>query len=250
MSSFHAQIDGAVAWLVIDNPERRNAMNLGMYAAVPAAVQQVLDAPDVRVAILRGAGDAAFGAGSDISEFAEKRRGAAAADYAATEAAAQTAIASMPLPVLAMIHGPCMGGGIAMAMAADVRYAADDATFSVPPGRLGVGFPAEGVHGLIKLVGRSRALELLYTARVVEAAEAAEIGLADGVLAKADLEDFVAAQAATIAARAPLTLKAVKAAVTPGLDADAAVAACFASDDYREGIAAFAEKRRPTFRGH
>jgi enoyl-CoA hydratase len=246
-----AEVDGAVGTLVIDHPARRNAMSLAMYAAVPAAVASVVAAPAVRVVILRGAGDVAFGAGSDISEFPEKRTGAAAQHYNEVEELAVRAIEAIPVPVLALVHGPCMGGGAGMALCADIRFAADDATFAIPPAKLGVGYPAASTERLRAAVGVSRAKDLIFSGRVIDALEALRIGLVDAVVPKAELDAHVAAYAAQITRNAPLTIAAAKLALDHGAtDATAAaIGACYSSADYAEGIRAFGEKRRPVFEG-
>ena len=241
--------DGAVSSIVIDNPTKRNAMTLAMYRAVPPAAAAAA-AGGARVCILRGAGEDAFGAGSDITEFKALRSGAAAAAaYSATEDRATAALLDMPLPLLAAIHGPCMGGGLNLALAADVRYAADDAVFAVPPAKLGIGYPPALMELLLEAVGRSAALELLFTGRAVRAEEALRIGLVDAVLPKAELDAHVDGVAASVSRLAPLTLRAAKLAAWRRAGAVEACAACYESRDYAEGIAAFEEKRRPTFEG-
>jgi enoyl-CoA hydratase/carnithine racemase len=246
------RLDGPVGTLLIDNPARRNAMDLAMYAAVPDAVHELLAHDELRVVVLRGAGDKAFGAGSDITEFPTQRTGAAAAHYNATEAAAALAIESIPVPVLALIHGACMGGGVGLALCADLRYAADDARFGVTPAKLGVGYPPDSMARLVHAVGPARAKELVFTARVLGAPEAAQIGLVNAVVPKAELDAHVASVAANIAALAPLTLRAAKLAAASNVDAgvvDEAVARCYASADFAEGIRAHGEKRTPRFEG-
>ena len=245
------EVDGSIGYLFIDNEPRRNAMNLAMYAAVPAAVATLTAHDALRVVVLRGAGDAAFGAGSDISEFATKRMGPEAAVYNQIEAAAARSIESIAVPVVALIHGSCMGGGIGLALCADIRYAADDAKFAVTPGKLGVGYPPDSMARLVATVGLTAAKELVLTARTIDASEAQTIGFISTVVAKADLDDFVTARCAQIAALAPLTLQAAKLAATdPGGEATAAaVARCYSSADYGEGIAAYQSRRPPTFLG-
>lgn len=246
-----ASIDGSIAHLIIDNPARRNAMSLDMYAAVPDAVRAIARSPAVRVVVLRGAGDVAFGAGSDISEFAEKRTGDDALHYNAVEERAVQAIESIRVPVLALVHGPCMGGGASMALCADIRFAADDATFAIPPAKLGVGYPATSTARLQAAVGTSRAKDLIFSGRVIDAGEALRISLVDAVVMKDALDAHVAAYAKAVAHNAPLTVVAAKHALAHGdtTETRAAIAACYSSDDYAEGIRAFAEKRRPTFEG-
>ena len=255
VGTVRAEVDGAVGTLVINNPERRNAMNREMYASVAGATQELLDA-DVRVAILRGAGSEAFGAGSDISEFPERRFGEASADYDRVEHEAWDALASLPVPVIASIHGPCMGGGIAMALHADVRIAAADAQFAVPPARLGIAYPPAAVARLVALVGPGRAKLLLVTARVIDAATALRYGLVDEVVAPDALDDHVERMATGISRLAPLSIRAAKTTVdslttarTDANDASAAVAACYDSNDFREGVQAFLDKRHPRFEG-
>ncbi|MDW3217298.1 MAG: enoyl-CoA hydratase-related protein [Acidimicrobiales bacterium] len=255
MPGIGIQRDGAVGTLIIDNPTRRNAMSADMYAAVPGATRELLADPDVRVIVLRGAGQEAFGAGSDISEFPTRRLGEQAQSYDDAEHAAWEALAAIPVPVIAAIHGPCMGGGIAMALHCDIRIAADDATFAVPPARLGLAYPRDALHRLVELIGPAQAKLLLYTAKVFDAAHAEAIGLLQEVVTKADLEDHVSALAAKIARLAPLTHRATKLSVDSfgrgHLDdvASEARRACYDSEDFREGVQAFLDKRHATFHG-
>jgi len=245
------EIDGPLGTLLIDNPARRNAMDSSMYAAVSDAVATLLAHDGLRVVVLRGAGDVAFGAGSDISEFRAKRWADAADTYNATEAAAAEALESIPVPVIAAIHGPCMGGGVGLALCADLRYAADDARFAITPGKLGLGYPPDSMGRLVRVVGPAVAKELVFTARTIDAHEAARIGLVNSVCPKAALDTHIAGVAAAIASLAPLTLHAAKVAVDAPDSATAAEAArrCYSSDDYAEGIRAHAEKRAPKFLG-
>jgi enoyl-CoA hydratase/carnithine racemase len=255
----HVEKEGALGWLVFDHPERRNAISHEMWEALPKAAQALEDDPAVRVVVLRGAGEVAFVSGADISEFEGRRTGAeAAADYEATTGRAFGAIANLRKPVLAMIHGFCVGGGLATALAADLRYAADDARFAIPAARLGLAYHPGGVEALVAVVGPSAAKEVLFSGRRYTAAEALALGLVNRVFPKAELEAGVRALAAEIAGNAPLTLASAKLVVRElardAADRDRAgmlesIQRCFESADYREGVRAFLEKRPPRFEG-
>jgi enoyl-CoA hydratase/carnithine racemase len=254
-----AERDGALGWIVFDNPARHNAVSLDMWAALPRIMADLVADPAVRVIVLRGAGERAFVSGADISEFEKVRASPQETRaYDAVGEQAMSALAACPKPTVAMVHGYCIGGGLALAISCDLRLCAEGARFGVPAAKLGVGYGAGGVRKLMALVGPAFTEEIFYTGRQFSAQEALAMGLVNRVLAPEQLEGAVRELAGTVAANAPLTLGAVKATVAelhkdPALRelarSEALVAACFASADYVEGRRAFMEKRPPVFQG-
>ena len=253
-----ARIDGPVGWMTFNNPARRNAVSLDMWEAIPRILAHFDADPAVRVIALAGEGGRAFVSGADISQFEQQRSDAAQiAQYDAISAAATAALKQISKPTVAAIRGWCIGGGLGIAAACDLRFATGTSTFGVPAGRLGLGYAHPGVKTLMDLVGPAYTKEIFFTARHFTAAEAERMGLVNRVLPEIEFDAAVAEQLALIAANAPLTLAALKTTVGEllrGPDADlahcdAAVAACFASDDYKEGRRAFMEKRKPLFHG-
>ena len=208
---------------------------------------------------MRGAGDKAFVSGADISEFEEVRNTPEqVVVYENATSAANAALRTLDKPLIAMIRGFCIGGGMAIALSADLRITADDGQFGVPAAKLGLGYGYGGIKELMNIVGPSFAKEIFFTGGRFSAADAETMGLVNRVVAVDDLEASVTTLAKTIADNAPMTVKAAKAAVNEGtknpderdLDSVAAmVEACFNSDDYKEGRRAFMEKRKPEFQG-
>ena len=245
-------IDGGIALVTFNNPEKRNAISLAMWDGLVAALDAVERDDAVRVLVLTGAGAKAFVSGADISQFDAARADASAQrDYDRRTASGRARLAAFPRPVIARIRGFCLGGGLALALQADLRIAAEESEFGIPAARLGVAYSAEMVRQLVSVVGPAHARMLLYTGSRIEAREAERIGLVNKVVADADLSDTVLDLARTIADNAPLSVRAAKLAVA-GTDAgaiQAAIDACFDSADYREGRAAFAAKRPPRFTG-
>jgi enoyl-CoA hydratase/carnithine racemase len=245
--------------VIFNNPEKRNAISPDMVEAMRAALEDYATDPAVRVVILKGEGDKAFISGADISKFGENRstpEQVRAGDERSE--AANRALRECPKPTIAMIRGYCMGGGLGVAIACDLRIAAEGSRFGVPAAKLGVGYRYSGLKRLSDIVGPSFTAEIFYTGRQFSTDEALQMGLVNRVLPAAELERYVMDYAKTIANNAPLTLAAVKRCLIEmrkdpherDLElCQSMVEACFASKDFLEGRTAFMEKRRPAFQG-
>lgn len=254
-----AEKDGGIGWMTFNNPARRNATSLEMWEAVDTILADFAADDSIRVVVMKGAGDKAFVAGADISQFEKTRSNAAAAEsYAKTSEQARATMENFEKPLIAMIRGYALGGGLAVAMRADIRIAADDAQLGIPAARLGIAYAFDSLDKLVQLVGPSKAKEILMTARRYPAEEALAMGLVNRVVPVADLETETRALCATIIDNAPLSILANKAIINetqkdpdqrePGL-VQRVTARCFDSEDYIEGRRAFMEKRKPVWKG-
>jgi enoyl-CoA hydratase/carnithine racemase len=253
------RIADGVGIVTFNNPEKRNAMSLDMWEGLGQALVELRDDPDVRVVIMAGAGDKAFVSGADISQFEKTRHNAEASEEYSRRSAAQRALlADYPKPTIACIRGFCLGGGMQVAMLADIRFAAENSQFGIPAAKLGIAYGYDGLHNLVSLVGPSWARLIMYTGMRIGSAEAQRIGLVDRVLPDAELWDATLEIARTISGNAPLAIKAAKITIAqvlkdPGdrdFDAIKAIGtACMDSEDFREGRRAFMEKRKPVFKG-
>ncbi len=252
--------DGPIGWLIFNRPEKRNAVGIETWQLMPEYAKDLAADDAIRVVILRGAGEQAFVAGADISQFKDRRRNMDdEAEYRRIGARGREALAALSKPLLAMIHGYCVGGGVSIAIGCDMRIASDDARFGIPAARLGLGYHYSGMEQLMALIGPSYTKEIFFTARTDwSAQDALRMGLVNQVVPKAELEAFTRDYALTIARNAPLTLRSAKASVNelvrPSEKRDLAmlerlIADCFNSEDYQEGVRAFSEKRRPQFQG-
>jgi enoyl-CoA hydratase/carnithine racemase len=254
-----ARIEDGVGWMIFNNPARHNALSLEMWQGIGDILEHYADNDDVRVVVMRGAGGKAFVSGADISEFDKKRSNVQQKDeYAKVAGRANRWLNKTAKPLIALIEGYCIGGGLATALSADIRMASPDSTFGIPAAKLGLGYEYEGLAKLARVVGPSRARDIMFSARFMDAQEALDMGLINFIEPRDNIEAACIAYAERIAGNAPLTVQAAKAALNAwesgSRQADvenvrAQVDACFNSEDYKEGRRAFAEKRTPRFKG-
>jgi enoyl-CoA hydratase len=248
--------DGDVAWLVIDRPDKHNAMSQAMWEALPGIAAQVEADPAIKVVVVKGAVAKAFSAGADISEFEALNNDKALRD--ANRAAITNglrALTRISKPTVAMVRGICMGGGCAIALTCDIRFASPEARFGIPPAKLGLAYSLEDMKQLVDVVGPSHAKSMMFTGRAVQADEALTIGLVNAVHALDAIEEETRAFAATVARNSQYSVRALKKVI--GLIADGVedeteeswklVLGAYEGEDYREGVAAFLGKRPPRF---
>lgn len=250
---------GAVGRIIFSNPSKFNAMSLSMWLGVPVAIAELDADPQIRLIVLEGEGDRAFISGADISQFeAHGSDEKSQHHFNAAVAAAYAAPVACSKPVVAKIVGICMGGGLGLAAACDLRFCRDDARFRMPASRLGLGYSVDGVDRFLSVLGLQNTLDIFFSARVFDAAEARRMGFVSQVAPRETFDQLVDDWCAMVTENAPLVLRALKKTVNhlipdpdpKDLDAvNAAIAACLVSEDYREGVIAFGEKRKPSFRG-
>lgn len=245
-----AHVDDHVGWLVLNQPDKHNALSGDMFRALGEVLTEWAGDDDVRVVVVRGEGERAFASGADIGDLGGGISGPSSSGQRGTTLA-------IAKPVIAMIHGYCIGGGLMVAMEADLRIASEDATFGIPAARLGAGYPLDSVQRLVALCGPAHASSILFTGDRLNAEVALRIGLVNEVVPKGALEHRVQALAAQISDHAPLSMMASKASIAASIglagSTEAAarelIAACWDSADFAEGKASFAEKRTPRFTG-
>jgi len=247
-----------IARITINRAEVRNALNRATRQEIKSIINDIAADMGVRVVVITGAGDKSFISGADINEF--KDTTPIMMEEMASTIGQQlfTDIENLRVPVIAMINGFCLGGGLEVAMCCDIRIAADSAKFGQPEINVGIYPGGGGTQRLPRLIGWGKAKEMIYTGRIIDAVEADRIGLVDRVVSKESLEDEVLQLAETIASKSPLIIKLAKKAINRGMYTDLAaglayekanIALCFATEDHNEGIAAFLEKRKPEFKG-
>ena len=254
-----AWLDARTLHIRFNNPARHNALSVDMWQAVPPLLEQARDDDRVRLVAFSGAGQKAFVSGADISQFEDMRAAReAVSHYEAMAEATLTGIHDFPKPTLACIRGWCIGGGVNVAIACDMRIAATDSVFSIPAARLGLGYRYSAMKNLVDLIGPGAAKDLFFTARRIDAAEAKALGLVSRTCEPEALDALLAEYASAMAENAPLTVMAGKAItreiLKPSTELDmplctALIRSCFDSADYAEGRSAFMQKRKPAFNG-
>ena len=259
MSDVLVEREGPVATVVFNRPRMRNAISLAMWTEIARVTGMLGDDAAVRAIVYRGAGRDAFASGADISEFAEQRKDTASAlNYGARTEAAYDAIRRCAKPTVAMIYGYCMGGAMAVAMACDLRFAAEGSRYGIPAARLNIIYPASSVGQLVDLVGPASAKDILFSARVIDDQEALAMGFIQRLVPRDDLEKITYDYLRGVADNAPQSVRGSKLAVEfslEGLDEGRRrqlrdlSRETLESDDYREGTRAFLEKRSPRFQG-
>jgi len=250
------EVDPPLAWLTFNRPEARNAMTWAMYDGLVRACEWVDENDEVKVLLLKGAGDKAFIAGTDISQFTAFQSPQDAIDYEARMNGIIGRLEGVQKPTIALIRGYAVGGGAAIATACDLRICTPDAKFGIPIARtLGNCLSLANYARLVDLIGPSRTKYLIFTAGMVDAEEALRIGLANEIVPAEELEHRGQQLGLTLAEHAPLTLKVTKEAIRRILayrrppESEDLILACYLSEDFREGVRAFLEKRRPRWRG-
>ncbi len=246
-----------IGFVTLNRPQARNALTFPMYARLQALCAEVNEDPAIRALVITGAGEKAFAAGTDISQFREFRTAEDALAYEHRIDAVLTALESCPKPTIAAIAGACTGGGAGIAAVCDIRLGAANMRYGFPIAKtLGNCLSMANYARLAALLGPARVIELVYSARLIEAEEARAIGLVYEILPDhAALLDRAAALATTLAGHAPLTLRATKEAMrrlreaARQVNGDDLVAMCFTSDDFKEGVDSFLARRPARWTG-
>lgn len=254
-----ARKEGMIGRIIFNNPERHNAVSLAMWQSAGEMLSDFLNDDEVRVIVLSGAGGKAFVSGADISKFdSERATHEAVLKYNAKTTEVYDGVHQATKPTIALIQGHCIGGGLGLAVACDLRFCTERSKFGLPAAKLGLGYPYAGLKRLSDVVGPGYAKEITFSGAIYDSSTAKDMRLVNRILPDDELEEFVLDYARTIANNAPLTVRAMKNIYNNiyrepeerDLDAcQAMVNQCFASEDYIEGRTAFMEKRKPAFSG-
>ena len=243
-----------IATIIINNQARHNIMTRAAWEAIPPLMSKIAQLPDIRLVLIRGAGDKAFIAGADISEFDDAFSGPSGMGYDTATVNAFEAVSACPFPTIAAIRGYCIGGGLGLALACDIRLASDDSTFGIPAGRLGLAYPTQAIHRLSSIVGSATAKDIVFSAERFNATSAMEKRLINRIFPIAEFEEKLAQYCEQLCSNAPLSLQAAKFSIDQGPMGDLEAMYhfalnCLSSEDYAEGRTAFKEKRVPIFKG-
>ena len=250
-------VEDGIATITINRPKALNALNQATVSELKDVVEKIAADKAIKVVIITGAGAKSFVAGADIKEMASKNA-AEGREWGQFGQNVFTEIENMPQPVIAAINGFCLGGGCELSCACDIRYAAENAKFGQPEVGLGITPGFGGTQRLTRVVGRGQAKELIYTGGMIGAEEAKAIGLVNKVVPQEELMPAVLKLAGKIAKNAPVAVQLSKAAINRGINCDVVTGIayeaevfglCFSTNDQKEGMAAFVEKRKPTFEG-
>lgn len=250
------QVDGAIGHLIFNRPDKLNALNNAMWQAIPELLQEAAADKEVKALVVRGADARAFAAGADISEFDEVFGTQEAAKvFSEVVTRAHAALRDFEKPTIAMVQGPCIGGGCGLALCCDLRFADGTAAFGITPARLGLAYRLTESKRLVDTVGAARAKDLLFSGRIVDATEAYHLGLIDRLWDSGDIVQETLAYCALLASNSQYSIRAIKRIVnlilegtaqdtaeSLGLDAGGP-----GGEDFKEGTQAFLSKRKPDF---
>ncbi|WP_319525575.1 enoyl-CoA hydratase-related protein [uncultured Desulfosarcina sp.] len=251
------EVNEGIATITFNRPKALNALNGMLLDELAAALDEIEADEDIRVLVLTGAGEKSFVAGADITELATFNT-LQSKMFSRKGQLIISRLQELAIPVIAAVNGFALGGGSEMALACDFIYASENAMFGLPEITLGIIPGFGGTQRLPRLIGSNRAKEMIFTGKMIPAAEAETIGMVNRVLPLAELMEATLKTARTIAAKGKVSLRAAKQAVNSGLEVDLgtglkievdAFAICMASEDAKEGTGAFIEKRKPQFKG-
>ncbi len=251
------QVEDGIAWITFNRPKTLNALNAALIKEFSDALDEIYNSEEIRVLVLTGSGEKSFVAGADITELATFNA-LQAKCFSETGYAITNKLQELPIPVIAAVNGFALGGGSEIALACDFIYASENAMFGLPEINLGIIPGFGGTQRLSRLIGKNMAKEMIFTGKMISAAEAKTIGMVNKVCPQEQLMDEVITTAKTMASKGKVSLRAAKQAINSGMNVDLdtgcrietdAFALCLASPDAKEGTSAFMEKRKADFKG-